>query len=204
MKAVLPNIWEWSWFSEEKQLNFNGHFLTVGEHRILIDPPPMAPEDIAFSQQGGPIDYILLTNRDHEREAASLQEIFHCGVRGPELDAAAMAHAKVTTYKDGELLPGGIWAIQLSHQKSPGESAFFLDARKGILIVGDAVIGKPEGALRLLPAEKYADLEQAREGLRRLLKYQFDALLVGDGSSIVSGAKLILEDLLSSEEINRQ
>ena len=40
MKQVLPRIWQWSWFSPEKQLDFNGHLLAVGEHRILIDPPP--------------------------------------------------------------------------------------------------------------------------------------------------------------------
>ena len=40
MKQVLPRIWQWSWFSPEKQLEFNGHLLAVGEHRILIDPPP--------------------------------------------------------------------------------------------------------------------------------------------------------------------
>ena len=77
MKAVLPNIWEWSWFSEEKQLNFNGHLLTVGEHRILVDPPPMTAKDVAFAQQGGPVDYIIVTNRDHERETATLQKEFH-------------------------------------------------------------------------------------------------------------------------------
>ena len=35
MKPLLPNIWQWSWFSEEKQLDFNGLYLTVGEHRVV-------------------------------------------------------------------------------------------------------------------------------------------------------------------------
>ena len=196
MKAVLPNIWEWSWFSEEKQLNFNGHLLTVGEHRILVDPPPMTASDKAFAQQGGPVDYIIVTNRDHEREAAQLREEFHCTVVVPELDAKEMALTTDKTCKDGELLPGGIWVVQLAHQKSPGESALFLETGKGILIVGDALIGYPEGALRLLPPEKYADIGQAREGLRRVLKYHFDSLIVGDGTSIVTGAKSILEQAL--------
>lgn len=197
MNALLPNIWEWSWFSEEKQLNFNGHLLTVGEHRILVDPPPMTAGDIAFALRGGPVDYILVTNRDHEREAASLREEFHCTVMVPELDAKEMALTPDKTCKDGELLPGGIWVIQLAHQKSPGESALFLETGKGILLVGDAIIGHPKGALRHLPTEKYADVEQARDGLRRLLKYKFDSLIVGDGASIVTGAKPILEQLLA-------
>ena len=197
MNALLPNIWEWSWFSEEKKHNFNGHLLTVGEHRILVDPPPMTAGDIAFALRGGPVDYILVTNRDHEREAASLREEFHCTVMVPELDAKEMALTPDKTCKDGELLPGGIWVIQLAHQKSPGESALFLETGKGILLVGDAIIGHPKGALRHLPTEKYADVEQARDGLRRLLKYKFDSLIVGDGASIVTGAKPILEQLLA-------
>ncbi len=197
MKALLPNIWEWSWFSEEKQLNFNGHLLTVGEHRILVDPPPMTVGDIAFARQGGPIDYILVTNRDHEREAASLSEEFGCSVMVPELDAKEMALTPDKTCKDGELLPGGIWVVQLAHQKSPGESALFLDTGKGILLVGDAIIGHPDGALRHLPPEKYANVELARTGLRRLLKYKFESLIVGDGASIISGAKPFLEQLLT-------
>ncbi len=197
MKALLPNIWEWSWFSEDKQLNFNGHLLTVGEHRILVDPPPMTASDMAFARQGGPVDYIIVTNRDHEREAAQLREEFHCTVMAPELDAKEMTLTIDKTYKDGELLPGGIWVVQLAYQKSPGESALFLPTGKGLFIVGDAIIGHPEGALRLLPPEKYADISQARESLRRLLKYAFDSLVVGDGTSIVTGAKPIFEQTLA-------
>ena len=99
------------------------------------------------------------------------------------------------TFKDGELLPGGIWVIQLKDQKSPGESALFIQQGKGVLIVGDALIGKPAGFVRMLPDEKYVDVTKAREGLRRLLKYNFDSLLVGDGVSILTGAKQAVERL---------
>ena len=199
MKTVLPRISEWSWFSEEKQLNFNGHVLDVGEHRILVDPPPMSVSDMAMTQRGGTPDYIIVTNRDHEREAAHFRKIFNCQVMAPELDAKEMRLTVDKTFKDGELLPGGIWVVQLSHQKSPGESALFLQQGQGVLIVGDGIIGDPAGALRLLPPEKYANIAQARQGLRRLLKYTFDSLLVGDGTSILTGAKSALEQLLADE-----
>ncbi|MEJ2231154.1 MAG: hypothetical protein P8X46_08235, partial [Nitrospirales bacterium] len=117
----------------------------------------------------------------------------------PELDAKEMTLAVDKTFKDGELLPGGIWVVQLSHQKSPGESALFLQQGKGVLLVGDGVIGHPPGSLRLLPPERYANVAQAREGLRRLLKYTFDSLLVGDGASILTEAKPVLEQLLANE-----
>ncbi len=199
MKTILPNISEWSWFSEEKQLNFNGHLLAVGEHRILVDPPPMNAGDRAITQRGGALDYIILTNRDHEREAANFRKIFNCQVMAPELDAKDMTLPIDKTFKDGELLPGGIWVVQLSHQKSPGESALFLQQGQGVLIVGDGIIGDPPGSLRLLPSEKYIDIVQARDSLRRLLKYTFDSLLVGDGTSLLTGAKPALEQLLANK-----
>ncbi|WP_455378707.1 hypothetical protein [Petrachloros mirabilis] len=197
MKQLFSGIWQWSWFSEEKKLDFNGLFLHVGEHKILVDPPAMTAAVSTFVRRQGGLDYIIITNRDHAREAAVCQADFRCQLQVPDADAPQMDLNPTKTFKDGELLPGGIWVIHLKDQKSPGESALFIPQGKGILIVGDALIGNPPGALSLLPAEKYADRVKAREGLRRLLKYNFDAVLVGDGTSILSGAKQIVENTLS-------
>lgn len=196
MKPLLPGIWQWSWFSDEKQLDFNGLFLTVGEHKILVDPPPMTAEASTMIRRNGPLDYIIVTNRDHAREAAAVQAEFKCQLYVPELDAPQMELKPTRTFKDQELLPGGIWVVQLKDQKSPGESALFIQQGKGILILGDAMIGKPAGALSMLPAEKYTDREKAKDGLRRLLKYSFDTVLVGDGVSIMAGAKAAVEQAL--------
>lgn len=196
MKQLLPGIWQWSWFSDEKQLDFNGLLLTVGEHRVLVDPPPMSEADVRQIEQGGRIDYTLVTNRDHAREAAACQNRFHCQLYVPEIDAPLMDLKPTKTFKDGELLPGGIWVIHLKDQKSPGECALYLQQGRGVVIVGDAFIGKPAGSLSLLPADKYADLEKAKEGLRRLFKYNFDTILVGDGASILTGAKSAVEATL--------
>lgn len=198
MKQLLPGIWQWSWFSEEKQLNFNGLFLTVGEHKIVIDPPPMTADASTLIRRQGALDYIIVTNRDHIREAVTYQAEFRCQLQVPEADASQMEVKPSKTYKDGELLPGGIWAVQLKDQKSPGESALYIQQGKGVLIVGDALIGKPAGALSLLAPEKYGDIGKAKEGLRRLLKYNFDSILVGDGASIIGGAKQALEHALQA------
>ena len=196
MKALFPGIWQWSRFSDEKQLDFNGLFLHLGEHRIVVDPPAMTAEASTFIRRQGQLDYIIITNRDHARDAAVCQADFRCQLYVPETDAPQMDLTPTKTFKDGELLPGGIWVVHLKDQKSPGESALFVQQGKGILVVGDALIGKPAGSLSVLPAEKYADAAKAKEGLRRLLKYNFDAILVGDGTSILSGAKPAVEKAL--------
>ena len=197
MKPILPGMWQWSWFSEEKQLHFNGLFLTVGEHRVLVDPPPLTAEATTTIRRQGQLDYIIVTNRDHAREAQVCREDFGCQLFVPDADAPQMDLKPTRTFKDGELLPGGIWVIHLLDQKSPGESALFIQQGKGVLIVGDALIGKPPGALTMLPGEKYLDVVKAKEGLRRLLKYHFDAVLVGDGTSIITGAKAAVEKALA-------
>ncbi len=196
MKQLLPGIWQWSWFSEEKQLNFNGLFLTVGEHKIVVDPPPMTAEAVTLIRRQGGVDYIVLTNRDHVREAGACQAEFHCQLQVPEHDAPHMDVKPTKTFRDGELLPGGLWVVQLKDQKSSGESALFIQQGKGTLIVGDALIGKPPGSLSMLPPDRYADPVKAKEGLRRLLKYNFDAILVGDGTSILTGARQTVERAL--------
>ncbi len=189
MKTLAPGIQQWSFFSQEKQLNFNGLLLTVNDHCILVDPPPMEAADRTAILKGHAVDYILLTNRDHVREAEGCRRDFKAKVYAPEADAPLMEIPVDKTYKDGELLPGGLWVIHLKDMKSPGESALFLDMGKGYLIVGDALIGRPAGQLNLLPAEKFADVNKAKASLTRLLKYNFDAILVGDGTSILAGAK---------------
>jgi len=189
MKTIAPGIQQWSFFSQEKQLDFNGLLLIVNDHCILVDPPSLEAADRTALLKGRPVDYILLTNRDHVREVEACRRDFKAKVYAPEADAPLMEIPVDKTYKDGELLPGGLWVIHLKDMKSPGESALFLDMGKGYMILGDALIGRPAGQLNLLPADRFADVTKARESLKRLLKYNFDAVLVGDGAAILAGAK---------------
>jgi len=198
MKTIAPGIQQWSWFSDEKQLDFNGLLLTINDHCILVDPPPLQPEDRTAILKSPRIDYVLITNRDHAREAETCRREFNAKVYAPAADAPLMEITPDKTFQDGELLPGGIWVIHLHDMKSPGESALFLERGKGCLIVGDALIGKPTGQLNLSPAEKFADVGKAKDGLKRLLKYQFDMVLVGDGASLMTAGKDALRRLLES------
>ena len=189
MKTIAPDIQQWSFFSVEKQLDFNGLVLTVNDHCILVDPPPMEAADRTAILKGRAVDYILLTNRDHVRETEVCRRDFKAKVYAPEADAPLMEIPIDKTYADGELLPGGLWAIHLTDMKSPGESALFFDRGKGYLILGDSLIGRPPGQLNLLPADKFADVARSRASLTRLLKYNFETVLVGDGASILTGGK---------------
>jgi len=45
IKKILPNIYSWSEFSEEKQLNFNGYLIIEEEESVIIDPPFLRKDD---------------------------------------------------------------------------------------------------------------------------------------------------------------
>src|SRR5262249_39452390 len=106
MKQLLPGFCQWSWFSEEKQLDFNGSFFVVGEAEVLVEPPPLAGEDQAFVSCNGPVDYIIVKNRDHASESGPCQVTFNCQLQVPEADASQMELKPTKTFKDQELLPG--------------------------------------------------------------------------------------------------
>lgn len=196
MKPLLPGIWQWSWFSPEKQLDFNGLYLELDGQAVVVDPPPLTDDVRAVIRRGGTVDAVLITNRDHVREADACRREFGGRLLVPDRDAAAMEITPDATYRDGERLPGGLLVVGLPDQKSPGESAFLLMRGQGVLIVGDALIGRPPGGVSMLPADKYVDEAKAKEGLRRLLQYEFDSLLVGDGVSLLTGAKGIVQRFL--------
>ncbi len=196
MREILPGVHEWSWFSAEKQLNFNGHLVVAENHRVLIDPPPLSDDDrVEIARQGGPTA-IVLTNRDHVREIADCQLAYGAPVWVPAEDAPWIDVRFDRTYDGGSQLPGGLAAIRVPDAKSPGESALW-SAGQRVLILGDAAIGKPPGALGMLPDDKFADPIKARAGLRVLLdpRYDYDAVLVGDGESLPTAGRSALERL---------
>ena len=200
MIKLLDDIYTWSVFSEEKQLHFNGWFIlkqppSIGT--VVIDPPKPSEEDLAQMQELGGVQQIIITNQNHIRWAIELREKFNPLLRINNLDAANVNLISNKNFNHGSILAGFLEAIGIPDNKSPGETALYWPQRK-TLILGDALIGDPPGKLRLLPIEKYADAQRAKEGIKVLLNLDFDILLVGDGDSILSGAKSTVEDFIHS------
>ena len=201
MKEILPDIYTWHEFSEEKQLNFNGYLYMSGKESVLIDPPGMTKQDFAELENlvgensEHPLKTILLTNIHHERECDDFRKKFGARIWINEKDSAGLEGTADKTFKDEDELPCELITVQIENQKSPGESAFFLKDR-GIMFVGDALIGKVPGKLNMLPLDKYRDLTLAKNELNKLLNFEFEILLVGDGVSILRGAKKVVKTFL--------
>jgi hypothetical protein len=145
-----------------------------------------------------PLQAILLTNVHHERECDEMRKIFGVPVLINEKDDAGLERKADKTFADEDTLPCEIKTINFENQKSPGESAFFFKDR-GIMILGDALIGEIPGKLNMLPHDKYRDPKLPKRGLNKLLDYKFKSLLLGDGESILKNAKEAVEIFLKVE-----
>jgi glyoxylase-like metal-dependent hydrolase (beta-lactamase superfamily II) len=196
MKEIVPGIFTWSWFSEPRQLDFNGFYVQQAGETILIDPPPCSDADIEEMERRGRPGTIVLTNVHHGRHSRALATRFDAQVLIHAADAAGVDAPVSGSFTDGATLPGGLQAVWVPASKSPGETAVHVPTAQ-TLIVGDALIGKPAGEVSLLPDDKFADVKQARAGIRRLLQIPFEALLVGDGACIPLGGPAAIRRFLA-------
>lgn len=191
MKQLLPGVWTWSVFDEPRQVDFNGYYVDTGTARALIDPVPWTPEvEEAIERLGRPTD-VIITNKDHRRAAASARERFGAAIVVHELDRPLLDIAADRAVSEGDVVAGALRVVHLPDQKSPGEMALLWAARR-VLLLGDALWGKPAGRLTMLPPAKYRDPAAARAGLLRLGALDVDAVLVGDGAPILSAAGEVL------------
>ena len=200
MIKLLDDIYTWSVFSDEKQLNFNGWFIQnqlSSFGNIIIDPPEPSEKDLVQMQKLGGVQQIIITNQHHIRRASVIREKFNSKIQINSADAGKIELNCDSNFSNGEILAGFLKAVVVPNNKTPGETALYWEDRK-LLYVGDALIGDPPGKLRLLPEKMYADAQRAKEGIKVLLNLDFDILLVGDGNSILSGAKSTVEDFIHS------
>ena len=197
MRELLPNIFAWTWFSEPHGYNFNGTLVLSESGNLCIDPVPPNETVLERLQREG-VAQILITNRNHARAANRVAERTGAPIAIHPADAA---HArKQEAHIDAALELGqkiGPFTVVGVPGKSPGEIALHDSARR-ILVVGDAVIGNPAGALSMLPDRVLDDPAQLKQSVRALADLDFDALIVGDGVSILQGAKDRLEELVKT------
>jgi glyoxylase-like metal-dependent hydrolase (beta-lactamase superfamily II) len=197
MREIVRDVFTWSRPSEPHGYDFNGYLVRHAAGNVCIDPVPPEPEDLREIARLG-VATIALTNRNHVR-AANL-------VRG-ETGARTVLHAEDTAYAraqgaeiDDRIAAGalvGPLVVVAVPGKSPGEIALHWPER-GILFVGDAVVGNPPGHCTLLREKVLDDPARLRASVEALLALEFDTLLVGDGAPILGGAHERLAELVAT------
>ena len=197
MHEIVPHVLTWSRRSERHGYDFNGHLLRHAEGNLCIDPVEPDEADSARLAALGAAR-VLLTNRNHTRAANLFRD---------RLDARTAIHPKDAEYARGQGAEiddafdvgdriGPLQVVGVPG-KSPGEVALFWEERR-LLIVGDAIIGNPPGRCGVLPEKVMDNPVQMKQSIVNLLAFDFDTLLMGDGVSILSGAKDRLKELVAN------
>lgn len=197
MREILAGIYTWTWFSEPHGYDFNGHLICHPEGNLCIDPVPPSGETLDDITRLG-VSRILLTNRNHSR-AANVVRTATSATTAIHPEDAPYARSEGTEIDEPLRVGVSVGPLEVigAPGKSPGEIALYWRARRA-LIVGDAVIGNPPGSCSLLREQVMDDPVRLRHSVRALLDLDFDTLLLGDGVSLLQGAKDRLRELVRS------
>lgn len=193
LEKLSEKVYTWFRYSDRLGYDLNGYYLSSEEGNLLVDPPGLTDDEADEIESLGEPQLLLITNYTHWRQAPSFLERWAVPVAAHEIEVPRLPRVD-RTLSDGERLPGG-WRVLFVPGKSRGEIALHTEGERGILLVGDIMIGEPPGLLRLLPDEKIEDKPALLESLRRIAGLEFETLLVGDGQSILRGAGPIVREL---------
>jgi len=206
MREIVPGIFTWGSTYTDRPWDLNGYAIVLAGGAVLVDPP--APEEGAWQELPEPIATVVLTNRDHVRDAELFRTRYGVHIIAGQDELSQLAPLTVDeAVREGDLISGALRVIHLPG-KSPGEIGLYLDptyhtvSREvgGILFLGDAIIGNPPGALGLIPEHKVDDLKALKQSLLKLLDYEFQVLLLCDGQPVLADAKRKVGDFLKRLE----
>lgn len=197
MREIVTDILMWSRLSERHGYDFNGHLLRCADGNLCIDPVEPSDDELNEIAKLG-ATRILITNRNHTRAANLLRSRLGARtvIHPSDAEHARREGAEIDdTFEVGDRI--GPLRVIGAPGKSPGEVCLLWEERK-LLLVGDAVIGNPPGHCALLPDKVVDDPAGLRQSVRALLTLDFDAILMGDGVSILSEGKERLLELVGS------
>ena len=190
-----PNLFGWSAFNEDRNIDFHSAVWVRPEGNMVIDPLPLSDHDEAHLRDLGGVAWIVITNSDHVRDSIRLAENTGAQLMGPSQEANDFPVECTRWLTDGDEVVPGMLALELDGSKTPGELALLLEG--STLITGDLIRAHEGGALCLLPDEKLSDKHKAIASLRRLtLLPELEALLPGDGWPVFRDATVLLQELL--------
>jgi len=206
MREILPGIFTWGSTYVDRPWDLNGYAISLAGFTVLVDPPEPEEDEWSGFDTMRPIAKIVLTNRDHVRGAELFRTSCDASLVAGADEVMQFAPIRIDEeVREGELIAGVLRVIHLPG-KSPGEIGLYFDPahhaisreRGGIVLLGDAIIGNPPGALGLIPGPKLDDPRKLKQSLRKLLDYDFDVLLLCDGQPLLSGGKQKVAEFLST------
>lgn len=193
-----PDMFGWSVFDPERNLDFHSLAWIRPAGNVLVDPLPLDAHDAAHLTALGGARHVVVTNRDHVRAAAAAAGGFGAELLGPiaERETLGLVCDRWIGGTDAEEPIEGLHVYAMLGSKTAGELALLLDRRT--LVTGDLVRGQVGGRLNLLPDARLTDRQAAMASLRRLCGIDsVQAVLVGDGWHVFRDGRSALLELLA-------
>jgi hypothetical protein len=174
------DLFGWSEFNPERNLDFHSVLWVRTDGNVLIDPLPLTVHDQNHLRQLGGAKFIIVTNSDHCRDAFHLSKVTGAAVYGPESERKNFPIVCDHWLHDTQEVVPGLMAYQLHGSKTPGELALVLE--QDTLITGDLIRCHIGGKLCMLPDAKLADVVLAKKSVKRMAELPgINTVLVGDG-----------------------
>ena len=198
-QCVVPGVSIWSVWQPDRNLYFNSFFVATPAGNVAIDPLRLDEADAAEITARGGLAWIVITNRDHERDARALAARFGAKIAASAPDVPMLAGPVDRALEHGDEICGAR-VIGLEGFKTPGECALHFPDLETV-VLGDALWGSPAGSLRLMPDDKLADPKRAALSLRAVAATWAKHLLVGDGACVFGNAKAEIWKTLDARHI---
>lgn len=135
------------------------------------------------------VDHVIFTHNhpDHVGSAAAVLEATDAQAYAGEADILTIASPRpVTPVGDGDDILG--LQIIETPGHTPGHISV-LDPAGGILVAGDALVGRADGGGVAGPPAAYtADMDEAHQSIRKLAGFRFETALFGHGEPVEQGA----------------
>jgi hypothetical protein len=196
---ITPGVWHWTARHPGIGIDVSSYYLA--EPALLLDP--MAPPGV-LDRLGelGPPREILLTNRHHYRDCATVVRRFDCPVRASRPGMHEFPDGSpVKPFDFGDELADGAVVAHEVGAICPDETAFHAPSARalavadGVIHYGDELGFVPDQYLDDPPSTKQA----LRAAYRRLVEqHDFDHLLLAHGTPILDNGRDALSGFASA------
>ncbi len=190
------NLFSWSEFNEERNLDFHSVLWVRDQGNIIFDPLPLTPHNQKHLLSLGKVSSIIISNSDHIRDALNIAALTGAKIVGPAAEKAEFPIECDQWLEGGEDFIADLEVFALDGSKTPGELAFVIE--QTTLLTGDLIRCHQGGVLRLLPEPKLTDKAAAIASVKNLLHaIQVTSVLPGDGWPIFGNAEAVINKLLA-------
>src|ERR1700692_284831 len=96
----------WSAWQPAPNVFFNSCFVEAEGGNLIVDPLPLSEADAPQIEARGGAAWVVITNRDHERDAKAVAERFGAKIAASEADAPLLGLSVDRKLKDGDEIGG--------------------------------------------------------------------------------------------------